>query len=340
MSAFAVVVPALVRTPEHAENLRRCLEALAQCDPAPAEAVVVDDGSPEPIDLAPWGLAGAFEVIRQPNAGPASARNAGARATTAPVLVFVDADICVPPDTFARLAAALEAHPDAAAVWGTVTAAHPHPGPVSRYKNLTHRHFTLRQGDRHGLVETPHLTTMLAAVRREAFEAVGGFDTRLTTVSVEDVELGRALVDAGGRVLLDPGLEAEHRHRFTLGSAVRNDAHKLRRLVSATLRRRAAGGTSVAGDRPADARMRRYVLTIPLGLGATGFALTGRWGRAALCLGALAVAERDLLAFLADAGGRRFALACLPLMALERTTATAAIALGVVDFVRDSAEEP
>ncbi|MCB9743437.1 MAG: glycosyltransferase [Alphaproteobacteria bacterium] len=326
---LAVVVPAFVRGAEDAANLRLCLEALLCCDPGPAELIVVDDGSPEPVPSV--GLSPRIRVLRQENAGPAAARNAGARASSAPLLVFVDADVVVPPDALGRLAALLE---DADAAWGTVLSAHPHPGLVSRYKNLTHRHFTLQLGPGDRPHPTSHLTTMLAGLRREAFEAVGGFDEALSTVSVEDVELGRALAEAGFTVLLDPSLAVEHRHRFTLGGAVRNDAHKLRRLVSTTLRRRGEGQRSVAAEAPDRERTRRYLLSIPLGVGAVAFTLSGRPARGALCLAGLALAERDLLRFLAEAEDPRFAARCLPLMALERVTASAAIAAGAWDHLR------
>jgi glycosyltransferase involved in cell wall biosynthesis len=320
---FSVIVPALVRDDEDADNLARCLRALLACDPRPYEIIVVDDGSPEPVD--PPGVC----LIRQENAGPAAARNAGARAASGDILVFIDADIVVGPDTFARLAAGFAERPDAAAIWGTVTAEHPHPGIVSRYKNLTHRHFTLRQER-----ETRHLTTMLAAVRRADFERVGGFDQRLTTVSVEDVELGRTLYEAGARLVLDPALAAEHRHRFTLGRAIRNDFHKARQHVRTTLTRRALGEESVAVRGSGERRQLHYLLGVPLGAGAVAAALTGRLRLSATLAAWMVVWEQDLWTFLKDEGGLPFAVACVPLMAIERTTVAAAVVAGGVDFLR------
>lgn len=55
--------------------------------------VVVDDGSTPPQDHASLtGLSGAVEVIRQENAGPAAARNAGIERTDSPIVVFLDDD--------------------------------------------------------------------------------------------------------------------------------------------------------------------------------------------------------------------------------------------------------
>lgn len=321
---FAVVVPALVRTDEDADHLRRCLAALQACAPPPTSIVVVDDGSPHPVE------ASGVKVLRQANAGPAAARNRGFAEVDPSVthVVFVDADIVVPADTFARLAQGFADTPDAAAIWGTVTSSHPHPGLVSRYKNHTHRHFTLQQGAR-----TRHLTSMLVAIRRDAFLRVGGFDTRWTTVSVEDVELGRALFEAGEPVVLDTALAAEHHHRFTALSALRNDFRKVRAHAATTLARRARGGTSVDVDGPGERRQVHYLVGIPLGMGAVGALLLGRWRTALLLTGALAWWERDLLRHLAREEGVAFALSCVPWMLVERNVAGLAIGTAVLGHI-------
>ncbi len=320
---FSVIIPCRVATAEHAANLAHCLAGLAGADPAPFETILVDDGSPAAIEI-PAGI----HVVRKVNGGPASARNAGAAVATGDVLVFVDADIVVPVDAFARLEADFAANPAASAIWGTVAAEHPHAGLVSRYKNLTHRHFTLQQDD-----QTRHLTTMLAAVRREAFLATGGFDESLTSVSVEDVEFGRDLYEQGALVLLDRGLAAVHHHRFTLGRALKNDFHKARNHVRTTLDRRRKGDASVRVDGPGERRQVHYLVGVPLGAGAVVALLAGRWRLSAALTAAFAVWERDLLKFLATEQGPLFAAACLPLMLVERTTVATAVVVGTADHL-------
>ena len=327
--SFSVIVPARIHSSEDATHLGACLRALQALTPPPLEILLVDDGSPTPLTLPAVWRGAPLRLHRQGNAGPASARNTGAAAATGDILVFVDADIEVPPNTLARLAADFAASPAAAAVWGTVTAAHPHAGFLSRYKNHTHRHFTLQQEAR-----TRHLTTMLAAIRRQAFLAIGGFDTRLRTVSVEDVELGRDLHDSGQIVLLDKALEAAHHHRFTGLRALRNDFHTARHHARTTLDRRARGESSVSLDGPGERRQLHYLLGIPLGAGAVVALLTGRWRWSAALLAGLAAWERDLLQYLAKEEGPLFAAAALPWMAIERTTVGLAVAVGVGDHLR------
>ncbi len=325
---FSVVVPALVRNAEDLDNLARCVMALALADPAPDEIIVVDDGSATAVSLTTVGTV-ALRILRQQNAGPAGARNAGAAACDSEFIVFVDADIVVPADTFERLDHGFQGHEEVVAIWGTVTAAHPHPGVVSQYKNLTHRHFTLQQDQ-----TTRHLTTMLAAVRRDAFARVGGFDTRMKTVSVEDVELGRSLYESGGVVWVDVELAAEHRHRFTFFGAIRNDFHKARCMARTTLVRRWRGEAAVAVEGAGERRQVHYLVGVPLGAGAVGAALLGRWRLSAVLTGALLLWERELFGYLASQGGWTFATACVPLMAIERANVACAVVVGAADAVR------
>ncbi len=81
----AVVIPARDR----AGLLRECLKHIG---PA-ADLVVVDDGSRDRAAIAGAALAaGARVVRRESSAGPAGARNAGLRATRAPLVAFLDSD--------------------------------------------------------------------------------------------------------------------------------------------------------------------------------------------------------------------------------------------------------
>ncbi|MCK6502975.1 glycosyltransferase [Myxococcota bacterium] len=329
----SAVVPVRLRGPHDREDLRACLQALAASEPPLEEIIVVDDGSTPAVGptsdlLDRRGL----RLLRTTPGGPAAARNAGAAVAGGQLIAFVDADVRVPPDAVTRLVSHLLARPDAVAAWATVSARPPVDGLLTRYKNHTHRHFTLRLGAGPGPWSTSHLTTMLAVVRRTALEEVGGFRRALSTVSVEDVELGRDLVDAGGVVLLDPTVQVAHAHRFRPVGTVRNDAHKLRRLVTAELARGA--GPSIAPDSPASRRMRAYARGAPLGALAAVATVTGAWPLAVPLGAAFAWAERDLLTYLAREEGPAFAVACLPWMAVERVTAGLAGLAGAWDHLR------
>ena len=92
-------------------------------------------------------------------------------------------------------------------------------GLVSVFRNLLHHHV-------HQSSAGPATTFWggIGAVRRDAFELVGGFDQeRFARPSVEDIELGMRLTAAGTQIVLDPAIQGTHLKRWTLAQMVRTD---------------------------------------------------------------------------------------------------------------------
>lgn len=196
----------------------RCLDALLSSDFSDGEIIVVDDCSTDAS--AEVARARGVEVFTlDSRRGPAAARNAGARRARGNILLFVDADVVVRADTPARVEAFFGDNPNVAALFGSYDDAPDAPDFVSQYKNLAHHFIHQRSG--------PDAETFWAgcgAVRREAFDSVGGFDeTKYARPSIEDIELGRRLRRAGFRVTLDRGLQVKHLKRWTLATLLRAD---------------------------------------------------------------------------------------------------------------------
>lgn len=83
------------------------------------ELIVVDDGSPEPVEA----LLGDVDqqrvrVLRVGHGGPSHARNAGLRGARGEFIRYVDADDLLEPDSTARLTALASAAPGAAIAYG------------------------------------------------------------------------------------------------------------------------------------------------------------------------------------------------------------------------------
>lgn len=211
---ISIVVPAY----NDPESLRECLAALQATAPAAAEIIVVDDAS---SDETPTVAARAGVILlRLPrNSGPAAARNYGAQHAQGDILFFVDADVVVAPNTITQVLAVFTQHRDIAAVFGSYDAQPRAQDVMSQYRNLLH-HFVHTHGD-------PNASTFWAgcgAIRRAVFFAVGGFDERrFPRPSVEDIELGYRLRQAGYRILLDKSLQGTHLKRWTLRSVIWTD---------------------------------------------------------------------------------------------------------------------
>lgn len=211
---ISVIVP--VRNDPH--NLRRCLDALRASTFQEFETIVVDDGSSDESGFVARRR-GARVLRSDVSGGPAVARNAGADIATGEILFFVDADVCVHPDTLAQLLATLDSDPTVAAVFGSYDTAPDAPALVSQYKNLSH-HFV----HQHARTDAGTFWTGCGGVRREVFLALGGFDTdRYTRPCIEDIDLGVRLRRAGHRIVLNKSMQATHLKRWTLGGMVRSD---------------------------------------------------------------------------------------------------------------------
>lgn len=200
------------------DNLRRCLEALAGSSRPPDELIVVDDASTDDSSgLARLYRARIIPTVDGPH-GPARARNRGAAAAKGDILVFVDADVVVRPDTLGLIEQHLTDHPQVAALFGSYDAEPPAPGLVTQYKNLLHHHV-----HQHGEREASTFWAGCGAIRHDVFDALGGFDESYGRPSIEDIELGYRLRRAGHRVWLFPDLQVTHLKRWSLAALLRSD---------------------------------------------------------------------------------------------------------------------
>lgn len=199
------------------DAFRACAAALLESLGPRDELIVVADGA---TDGAWRDLAGtrAHVLVGRESRGPGHARNRGARTATGEVLFFVDADVVVRPDTLEAVRRAFAEGPALDALVGSYDDAPGDSGFVSQYRNLLH-HFVHQRGG--GAIST--FWGACGAVRREAFLSVGGFDESYREPSVEDVELGYRMAEAGYEIRLDPSLQVTHLKRWTAASVLRTD---------------------------------------------------------------------------------------------------------------------
>jgi len=199
-------------------HLPRCLEALGRSGYPEFEVIVVDDCSTDNTSQVA-ALYGA-RCLRTPQTqGPAAARNLGARHAKGEILLFVDADVVLPPDTLTMIADDFAVDSGLAAVFGSYDDKPPWKSFISQYKNLMH-HYVHQTSN-----ETA--TTFWAgcgAMRSSIFEVFGGFDAETySTPSVEDIALGLKLNQRGYRIRLDKRIEVKHLKRWTLRNLLRAD---------------------------------------------------------------------------------------------------------------------
>jgi len=211
---ISIIVPVY----NNAKDLQECLSALIGSSCPDSEIIVVDDGSRDDTSMVAQRM-GVTLVRLEENSGVAAARNCGAKHAQGEILFFVDADVVLAPGAVERVVKVLEKDPALSAVFGSYDAEPRAQGMVSQYRNLLH-HFVHQNGN-------PEASTFWAgcgAIRRSAFHEIGGFDAkRFRYPSVEDIELGYRLRQAGHRILLDKGLQGTHLKSWSLRSIIWTD---------------------------------------------------------------------------------------------------------------------
>jgi len=193
VAQFSVVIPSYQR-PHH---LAACLSALSLQDISRErfEVIVVDDGSANP----PRELVALFSdrisvrLIEQSNAGPAAARNAGARVASGTHVVFTDDDCRPEPAWLSSLASASRTYPDAA-VGGRVKNALPNRLCSQASQVLLDFLYRTHNADP---ADARFLITSNLLLPRQAFLALGGFDLSFPLAGGEDRDLCERWCDSG-----------------------------------------------------------------------------------------------------------------------------------------------
>jgi glycosyltransferase involved in cell wall biosynthesis len=222
----SVVLPVYNR----AHYVGEAIESVLGQTVPPAELIVVDDGSTDDSVAVVEGFARPeIRVLRQPNGGIGSARNAGLRAVTGELVAFIDSDDLWERDKLELQVGALRGRDDVQLVFGHLVE---FLSP-DRAEEL-HGSLQVRTDPVPGLIAT----TLLA--RRIAVERIGPFDERLRVGELVDW-MARAR-DLGLASLTLPQTVA--RRRIHGGNTVltRSNTDYLRAIKSMLDRRRAAHG--------------------------------------------------------------------------------------------------
>jgi GT2 family glycosyltransferase len=209
------------------------LESLHSSSVAPHEIIVVDDASTD--GTAQIAAQSKCRVLRMDeNIGAARAKNRGAAEATGDILFFTDDDVVVECETLERITEDFS-DPRVAGVVGLFNARIPFEDFASNFKNLWMR-FTYERlpSERIGV-----FYTSIAAMRRETFRELGGFDENYRGASIaEDTEFGQRAWGARYVLRLDPRVTAAHHKHYTTVQVLVTDYLRARALMLMRLRKR------------------------------------------------------------------------------------------------------
>ena len=219
---LSIVMPTISWDGAFVAAVSRCVEQVDIAGGA-VELIVVFDGEPPPAPE--WLVRTGVRIIATGDRlGPARARNLAAVEAEGDVLLFVDADVELAADTVERIRTRFAADPDLIAVFGCYDDEPRCTGIVSQYRNLLHHH---THATHPGAANT--FWSGCGAIRRAEFQDLGGFNEGFRFPSVEDIELGMRVTEAGGRVLLDPAVRCKHAKSWSFVSMVYTDiVHRAR----------------------------------------------------------------------------------------------------------------
>ena len=210
---ISVVIPAC----DAAQHLTQCLEALSTSEGVSFETIVVDDGSKDETRA----VAESFHVTVLSNGrrmGPSFARNVGSKIATGDIILFLDADVCVKPDTLLKIERNFERDPSLDALIGCYDTSPAAPDFISQYRNLMHS-FVHQKGSERAFT----FWSGCGAIRREIFLEHSGFSESYGRPAIEDIELGYRLIRAQRKIILDNSLLVKHLKRWTFWNLVKTD---------------------------------------------------------------------------------------------------------------------
>lgn len=184
----SVIIPAY----NAADYVGRAIESALNQTHAPLEVIVIDDGSRDNTAEQVAQYPAPVRLLRQPNGGPAAARNHGARVANGEWLALLDADDAWLPHKLERQLPYLS-EPTIALVHACEPA-----------------EYAPREATFEALWKRNFLLTSSVLIRRTAFDETGRFNEDRELIGVEDYNLWLRMAARGLRVIGHPELLHEY----------------------------------------------------------------------------------------------------------------------------------
>jgi glycosyltransferase involved in cell wall biosynthesis len=276
ISAPTLELPSVsIIVPTHGRpgQLAQCLSALAALDypKMRLEVIVVDDGSPQPVDsvVEPFLAKINLRLLRCEHIGPAAARNRGAEEASGAVLAFTDDD-CLPEPGWLRALVADVDGTDAAVGGRTLN-----PAPENVYATAAQAIVDWVYAFYNEKPDSPRFfASNNLAVPRTRFLELGGFDPRFS--ASEDRELCDRWRHQGLPLLYRAEARVAHATKLSLSDFARRHFGYGRGAYRFNAVRRDRRSGSLARDLPFYGQLPRRVAGLLRGTGpGRGAALAG-----------------------------------------------------------------
>jgi glycosyltransferase involved in cell wall biosynthesis len=209
---FSIIIPTYNRP----QPLTNCLQSLADLDYADNrfEVIVVDDGSKISLKTVVKPLQNQLNLtlIPQANAGPATARNTGAKQAQGKFLAFIDDD-CTPANNWLQvLETYLIAHANDLIGGCIINALSENIYATASQALLDYIYASYQNKTKF----PQFFTSNNIALSAENFWAIGGFDTNFPLAAAEDREFCDRLLSHNYKMRYAPESIVYHAHHLTL----------------------------------------------------------------------------------------------------------------------------
>ena len=208
-----VIVPVRGESP----YLVEALDAILGQEPPPADVVVVDDASPEPVALPGGMLSSCRLVRREARGGPAAARQTGLEALRTALVALCDSDDVWEEGKLAAQMDALERHREAALCFGRATVIGPRGAATGERWEEPPAGVHDLDALLPMLYESDPLPTSSVVLRRRAVQEAGGFASDL--YHCEDWDLWLRIASGGGTFVCEPAASVRYRRHASGATA-------------------------------------------------------------------------------------------------------------------------
>lgn len=177
------------------------------------EVIVVDDGSYDSTPVILEQYREKIIIIKQTNAGPAAARNNGAKVANGKILVFTDSDCYFEENFLQEITDPIrnDMRNEIVGVQGRYK---------THQKSITARFCQQEIEERYRIYRKVHYISMIgtyaAAYKKDVFFKMGGFDTRFPIASGEDAALSLKMVNHGYKLVFQDSAICYHHHPDTI----------------------------------------------------------------------------------------------------------------------------
>jgi len=206
---FSIVIPTYGRP----DRLKECLQAIARSSyPRERfEVIVVDDGSDHPPEKVVRQIRNILNItlLTQPHAGPATARNTGAKQAKGDYLVFTDDDCTPAPDYLQKLAARFAQTPNGLVGGKTINTLtdNPYSSASQMLIDYIYAYFNAK--------EPRFFASNNFAVPNALFHRSGGFDATYPLAAAEDRDFCERWRSQGYGMVYAPEALIYHAHVLT-----------------------------------------------------------------------------------------------------------------------------